>query len=78
MEDNDANLSDGPLSAGMSANAFALWGVDDIAYVKQIDLNGQTAWAIFSADGSALGATEDRDLAFATVLQADRSPVSVH
>jgi len=78
MEDNDANLSDGTLSAGMSENAFALWGVEDVAYVKRIALNGQTAWAIYSADGSALGAAEDRDLAFATVLQADRNPVSVH
>jgi len=74
MEDNDANLPE----AAMSENAFALWGVDDVAYVKQVVIDGQTAWAIFAADGTALGATQDRDLAFATILQNDRNPVSVH
>jgi hypothetical protein len=74
MQDNEANLP----QAAMSESAFALWGIDDVAYVKQVEIDGKPAWAIFAADGTALGATPDRDLAFATILQNDRNPVSVH
>jgi len=74
MEDNNATQP----QADMSETAFALWGIDDVAYVKQVEVDGQTAWAIFAADGTALGATPDRELAFATILQNDRNPVSVH
>jgi hypothetical protein len=75
---NDDGLAEDPLSPMMSENAFALWGVEDVAYIKRVALDGELAWAIFAADGTSLGAVPDRDLAFAAAIQNDRIAVSVH
>ena len=52
-------------SAEMSEHAFALWGVDDVVYIKQVWHDGQDAWAIFSSDGATLAVLPERALAFA-------------
>lgn len=49
-----------------------------IAYIKQVNVQGQDAYAIFSADGKELAVVEDRDVAFAAALQHEYLPVSVH
>jgi hypothetical protein len=80
---NDASDKDdigleGLLSPVMSENAFALWGAEDVAYIKQVTEHGGLSWAIFAADGRSLGALPDRNLAFATATQNDRFAMSVH
>jgi hypothetical protein len=62
----------------MSEQAFALWGMDDVAYIKRVNVNGELAWVIFAADGTTLWATPDRDVAFAICSQHDRVGCSVH
>jgi len=62
----------------MSARDFAMWGVEDVAYVRKVEINGKTAWAVCAADGSGIGVAPDRDLAFAAARQNDLEPVSVH
>jgi len=62
----------------MSAGDLARWGVEDVAYVKQVKINDESGWAIFGADGANIGLTHDRDLAFAAVRQHDLEPFSVH
>jgi hypothetical protein len=59
------------------ADVAALF-VNDIAYVKPVIDDGHAAFAIHAADGTQLAIVEDRDLAFATVVQNDLQPVSVH
>jgi len=65
---------DGP----MTARDFATWGVEDVAYVRHAIVDGKPCWAIFAADGSAIGAAPDRDMAFAAARQNDLEPLSVH
>ncbi len=62
----------------MSARDFAAWGQDDVAYIKAVRINDQIGWSIHSADGSNLGLADDRDSAFAAVLQNEMNPLSVH
>ena len=62
----------------ISPREFALMGVHDIAYVKSIEVEGAPAYAVHSADGTQVAVFKDRDVAFATVLQNDLEPVSVH
>jgi len=62
----------------MSAQDFALWGVQDVAYIKRVSVNDGIAWAIHSADGTNIGMSPDRALAFAAVVQHDLEPVSSH
>lgn len=63
---------------GMSAHDFALWGNQDVAYVKRAVIDEQAVWSIHSADGANIGMTHDRELAFAAVRQHDLEPLSVH
>jgi len=65
-------------SRGMSANDFALWGMQDVAYIKRVVVNDVVGWSIHSADGSSIGLAPDRGLAFAAVIQHDLEPLSVH
>jgi len=62
----------------MSAHDLAQWGLNVIAYVKKVPVQGGEAFAIHAANGEPLGLAADRDTAFATVRQNDLEPVSVH
>ena len=66
------------LRKNLSSQDFTSFGVDDIAYVKSVMVDGQRVHAIHAADGTPLTVVSDRDLAFATVRQHDMSPASVH
>lgn len=72
------NKDSTPHSPPMSEHAFAMLGVEDVAYIREVFVNGTKAWAIIGADGTSLAIAPDRDLAFAAALQADKTPVSVH
>ena len=65
-----------PLS--MSAHDFAEWGKETIAYIKQMDMNGQTVFAVCAANGHPLGVMDNRDVAMAAEIQNELEPVSVH
>jgi hypothetical protein len=62
----------------LTARDFALLGVQDLAYVKQVSVNDVTAYALHAADGTQIAVLPDREIAFATLRQHDLEPVSVH
>jgi hypothetical protein len=62
----------------ISPKEFALLGVEDMAYVKRVTVNGAAAYAIHAADGTEMAVLADRDLAFATLRQHNLEPLSVH
>jgi hypothetical protein len=62
----------------MTANDFAMWGMQDVAYIKRVVVNDEVGWSIHGADGTSIGLAPDRDLAFAAVRQHDLEPISVH
>jgi hypothetical protein len=62
----------------MSARELALFGVQDLAYVKRVIVDGVGGYAIHAADGTQIALLPDRDIAFATVRQHDLEPLSVH
>ena len=57
---------------------FMLLGIEQVAYVKPVEIDGHTAFAVHAADGTEITVLAQRDLAFATVRQHDLEPVSVH
>jgi len=75
---NSSRNSGRASSSAMSEHAFAMLGVEDVAYIKQVVVDGNSLWAIIGADGTSLALAPNRDLAFAAALQNDRTPVSVH
>jgi hypothetical protein len=62
----------------ISRHELGLLGVQDLAYVKRVTVDGQIRYAIHAADGTEIAVLADRDVAFATVRQHDLEPMSVH
>ena len=62
----------------MSAQDFAAYGSQHLAYLKRVAIDGQPAFAVHAADGQQLAVVAQRDVADALVRQNDLEPVSVH
>jgi hypothetical protein len=62
----------------LSARELALFGMQDLAYVKPVTVDGALAYALHAADGTQIAVLTDRDVAFATLRQHDLEPLSVH
>ena len=62
----------------MTANDLAMLGVQHIAYVKPVTVDGTAGFAIHAADGTQMAVIGDREVAFAVVRQNELEPVSVH
>ena len=62
----------------LSSQDFAAFGVDLLAYVKPVTLEGNPGFAIHAADGTPLTVVVGRAAAFATVRRHEMEPVSVH
>ena len=62
----------------MLSRELALFGMQDLAYVKPVFVNGVTAFAVHAADGTQVTVLPDREIALATVRQHDLEPLSVH
>lgn len=58
---------------------FAVLGLESVAYIRRVTLDdGEAGYSICAADGREMAVVDDRDVAFATVLQHDMEAVSVH
>ena len=62
----------------MSSRELALFGMQDLAYVKQVVVNGVSEFAVHAADGTQITVLPDREIALATLRQHDLEPLSVH
>ena len=62
----------------MSSRELALFGMQDLAYVKPVLVDGVTAFAVHAADGTQVTVLPDREIALATVRQHELEPLSVH
>ena len=62
----------------LSARELALFGMQDLAYVKHVIVNGVTGYAVHAADGTQIAVLPDREIAFATVRTHELEPLSVH
>jgi hypothetical protein len=62
----------------MTEQQLASLGVQHIAYVKPVVVNGIQGFAIHAADGTPMGMAGNRDVAVAAVVQHEMLPLSVH
>ncbi|MCP4330392.1 MAG: DUF1150 family protein [Alphaproteobacteria bacterium] len=62
----------------LSPEKFAVLGLNQLAYVKPITVDGRLVFAIHGADGSELAVFEDRETAFVAARRNDFEAVSVH
>jgi hypothetical protein len=61
----------------MSARELALFGMQDIAYIKRAAGDDETGYAVHAADGTQIAVFANRDVALATMRQHDLEPLSV-
>jgi hypothetical protein len=62
----------------ISPQEFALWGIQDIAYIRSVTVDGQRAFEIHAADGTPVAVMKSLELAQAAVRQNDLEPLSIH
>ena len=61
----------------MSPRELALFGMQDIAYVKLAVVDDAPGYTVHAADGTQIAAFANREIAFATLRQHDLEPLSV-
>jgi hypothetical protein len=62
----------------LTVDQLAQLGLQKLAYIRPIILNGEKGFAIHAADGTPMAVAGDRDVAVAAVLQHEMVPASVH
>jgi hypothetical protein len=62
----------------ISAAQLAQLGMQQIAYVKSVVLNGENGFAIHAADGTPMAVAENRDVAIAAIMQHEMVAAQVH
>ncbi len=62
----------------ISPEQLAQLGMQQIAYVKPVEVNGTTAFAIHAADGTPMALAEGLEVAFAAIVQHEMVPTQVH
>lgn len=62
----------------LTDNQLKALGVSQLAYVKEIMINGEQAFAIHAADGTPMAVTDNAKTAYAAILQQEMMPIMVH
>ncbi|MGB8181408.1 MAG: DUF1150 family protein [Stellaceae bacterium] len=62
----------------ISAKEFALWGIQDLAYIRPVTVDGKKVFTIHAADGTEVAVMNTLEVAAAAVRQNDLEPLSVH
>ena len=83
---NSNGIPEGPKDAAqvapslrsLSVADWARFGVQEIAYLRPVVVNGVSAIAIHAADGTPIGAAPSAELAVAAILQHEMAPALVH
>jgi hypothetical protein len=73
-----ANATASESALQITPKEFADLGVNHVAYIRAVDIEGVTGFSIHAADGTALGLLRDRDAAENAIRDLDLDPVSVH
>jgi hypothetical protein len=62
----------------ISTEQLAQLGLQQIAYVKPVVVNGTAAYAIHAADGTPMAIAAGLDVAIAAIVQHEMVPAQVH
>jgi hypothetical protein len=62
----------------ISTEQLAQLGLQQIAYVKPVVVNGTAAFAIHAADGTPMAIAGGLDVALAAIVQHEMVPAQVH
>jgi hypothetical protein len=63
---------------GLSPQDLLMLGIKDVAYLKTIEVDGETAVGLFAANGQQIAVAEDKQSAVAAAWQNGLAPMTVH
>ena len=66
------------LTHGLTPADLGRLGVEQVAYVKPVLLNGTVAFAIHAADGTPMAVAQDHASAVAAIMEHEMLPAAVH
>jgi hypothetical protein len=75
---NDQNATITLSPAQLSPMDWARFGLQQVAYLRPVMLNGVHAVSIHAADGTHIGAAPNLETAAAAVVEHEMAPVLVH
>jgi hypothetical protein len=62
----------------LSQSDLLAFGLNDLAYLKPVTVNGQAVYAIHAADGSQLALVASQEIGVAAMLEHELEPVLLH
>lgn len=65
------------LLRALSAQDFLNFGLHQVAYIRPVHVEGQAAWSLHAADGTALTVQNKAHLAAVIARQNDLEPVTL-
>jgi hypothetical protein len=74
----ERNMTELERIRALSPQDMLMLGIKEMAYVKNIEVDGETAVALFAANGQQIAVMEDRQTAVAAAWQNGLSPMTVH
>ena len=75
---NDKSQSAENFLRRLSTRDFKTMGMNQMAYIREVKVDGQLSFAVHAADGTQLAVNDSAELAMASVLNNDMYPVTVH
>ena len=63
---------------GLSSQDFLSLGLSQVAYVKPLEQDGHSYFAVYAADGTEIAVLASRDAAYAAIRQHDMEPLTLH
>jgi hypothetical protein len=78
MTSNDMPGFTPVLLKDLSVADWARFGLQEVAYIRPVLVNGVRAMAIHAADGTQIGAAPSAQLAMAAIVQHEMAPLLVH
>lgn len=62
----------------ISASELRGLGMESVAYIRAVEVEGEDAFAIHAADGTPMAVTDDWETAINAILQHEMMPVPLH
>ncbi len=62
----------------LSPHELLSFGINDVAYIKELEIDGKKAYAVHGADGNPLYVSESKNTALSGIYFGDLNVVSLH
>ena len=62
----------------LNQHELLMYGIEEIAYIREADLKGQHVYVVYAADGTPISAQENYSSAISAAYQHELDPITLH